>query len=196
MNSNDLLTSNQPKSSNVISTNPRALEIRANRHAELFVEAYYSIYDSKSRVNKLVEFYRSDARIVWNGNAISNLTIFSSSLLSQLSFSKHEIQSFDAHAIPGSIVPPSILPTLSITVTGQVLFSSQPFPSTFKMPDAKDISPNQNPVNLKDALNGLPRVFSQTFILIPSNNNLASEPNTSALVSNYSIIADCFRFVG
>ncbi|POW17338.1 hypothetical protein PSTT_00574 [Puccinia striiformis] len=123
----------------------RAIEIRANKHAELFVDAYYSVYDSSTRTNKLPEFYRPDARIVWNGNAIAGLPAFSSTLLSQLSYSKHEVQSFDAHAIPGSVIAPSVLPTITITISGQVIFSAQPFPSNFRMPDPKDISPKQKP---------------------------------------------------
>lgn len=183
---------NNPKSGAIPST--RSLEVRANKHAELFVDAYYSIYDSPNRTNKLPEFYRPDARIVWNGNVIVGLPAFSTTLLSQLSFSKHDIQSFDAHAIPGSIVPPSTLPSISLNITGQVIFSAQPFPPTFRMPDPKDISPLQNPADAQQALNGLPRVFSQTLILAPAPS--VEESNQAVSISNYAIIADCFRFVG
>ncbi|KAH9466539.1 hypothetical protein MJO28_000875 [Puccinia striiformis f. sp. tritici] len=172
----------------------RAIEIRANKHAELFVDAYYSVYDSSTRTNKLPEFYRPDARIVWNGNAIAGLPAFSSTLLSQLSYSKHEVQSFDAHAIPGSVIAPSVLPTITITISGQVIFSAQPFPSNFRMPDPKDISPKQNPADAQQALDGLPRVFSQTLILAPSPT--PSESSQPISISNYAIVADCFRFVG
>ncbi|PLW30739.1 hypothetical protein PCANC_01540 [Puccinia coronata f. sp. avenae] len=172
----------------------RSIEIRANKNAELFVDAYYSVYDSSTRSTKLPEFYHPDARIVWNGNAIAGLPAFSSTLLSQLSYSKHEVQSFDAHAVPGSIIAPSVLPTISISISGQVIFSAQPFPSNFRMPDPKDISPKQNPVDAQQALDGLPRVFSQTLILAPSPS--AIESNQPIAISNYAIVADCFRFVG
>ncbi|EFP83445.2 hypothetical protein PGT21_027203 [Puccinia graminis f. sp. tritici] len=172
----------------------RSVEIRANKHAELFVDAYYSVYDSSTRSSKLPEFYRPDARIVWNGNAISGLPAFSATLLSQLSYSKHEVQSFDAHAIPGSIIAPSVLPTISISISGQVIFSAQPFPSNFRMPDPKDISPKQNPADAQQALDGLPRVFSQTLILAPSP--AANESSQPVSISNYAVVADCFRFVG
>jgi len=172
----------------------RLVEIRANKNAELFVDAYYSVYDSSTRSTKLPEFYRPDARIVWNGNAIAGLPAFSSTLLSQLSYSKHEVQSFDAHVIPGSIIAPAVLPTISISISGQVIFSAQPFPSNFRMPDPKDISPDQNPADAQQALDGLPRVFSQTLILAPSPS--ATESNNAVAISNYAIVADCFRFVG
>ncbi|KAG0149410.1 hypothetical protein CROQUDRAFT_653716 [Cronartium quercuum f. sp. fusiforme G11] len=167
-------------------TSNRAIEQKANKHAEVFVDAYYLTYDSPSRSKKLLDLYRADARIVWNGNAIAGPSQLSTVLLAQLPFSKHEVQSFDAHVIPGT---PDRLPTLSINITGQVIFSAQPFRPSFKMPDSKLYTANQNPTDAEIALNGLPRVFSQSLILVP-------KPDAAEAASSYVIVADCFRFVG
>ncbi|CAH7672740.1 hypothetical protein BY996DRAFT_4578967 [Phakopsora pachyrhizi] len=172
----------------------RSPEVQANKQAELFVDVYYSTYDSASRPKKLPELYRFDARIVWNGNAISGPASLREALLTTMSYTKHEILSFNAHVIPGSTLQPLVLPTISITVSGQLMTSSTRFPSNFRMPDQKDIPSNLIQANSQEDLNRLPRVFSQNFILAPSPQ--ATEPNPSPSISNYLIIADCFRFVG
>lgn len=164
----------------------KQLQHKANKSAESFVNNYYATYDSINRSTNLPKLYHSDARIVWNGNAISGIQSLSNQLLNQLPYSKHEIQSYDCHIISAS-QPQSIdsSPTLSITITGQLIYSSTQFPSNYKIPDSFKSPSTSNHNEAK--LDGLPRIFSQSFILISLTSNGSS---------TYSILADSFRFVG
>ncbi|EGG11636.1 uncharacterized protein MELLADRAFT_91004 [Melampsora larici-populina 98AG31] len=167
------------------------LQHKANRSAELFVNNYYSTYDSINRSTNLPKLYHSDARIVWNGNAISGIQSLSNQLINQLPFTKHEIQSYDCHLISASQAQsPDSSPTLSITITGQLIYASTSFPSTYIIPDYfKSSSSSNQKNNLDEKLDGLPRIFSQSFILV-SVKNLENGSD------NYQILADSFRFVG
>ncbi|KAI9429864.1 NTF2-like protein [Lactarius indigo] len=85
----------------------------------------------------------------------------------------HEVLSFDCHPIPGS-QPPSLL----ITVSGNVTHGG---------------GPNANPASTpKKNIEGHPRVFSQTFMLVPDT----TAPPKVGEVAKYYIIADTMRFVG
>jgi NTF2-related export protein 1/2 len=69
-------------------------------------------------------------------------------------------------------------PSLLITVSGNVTHGDGP-------------SANP-PVALKKNIEGHPRVFSQTFMLVPDNTS----PPKVGEVAKYYIIADTMRFVG
>ncbi|KIM47492.1 hypothetical protein M413DRAFT_439153 [Hebeloma cylindrosporum] len=87
---------------------------------------------------------------------------------------KHEVQSFDCHPIPGA-QPPSLL----ITVSGQVTHG---------------LGPSANPHTTQPrVVEGHPRVFSQTFILVPDPTAPPTKPGE---VAKYYIVADALRFVG
>ncbi|BGP30773.1 hypothetical protein JCM10296v2_002530 [Rhodotorula toruloides] len=85
--------------------------------------------------------------------------------------SAHETQAFDCHPISGSAngaAPPSLV----VTVTGQV--SHGPHPA----PPAGSINPKN--------FDHLPRVFSQSFILVYTDPTRGED--------GYSIVSDSFRF--
>jgi len=69
-------------------------------------------------------------------------------------------------------------PSLLITVSGNVTHGGGPAANP--------------PTTLKKNIEGHPRVFSQTFMLVPDN---ASPPKVGE-VAKYYIIADAMRFVG
>jgi len=69
-------------------------------------------------------------------------------------------------------------PSLLITVSGNVTHGGGPAANP--------------PVTLKKNIEGHPRVFSQTFMLVPDNTSL---PKVGE-VAKYYIIADTMRFVG
>ncbi|POW14072.1 hypothetical protein PSHT_07510, partial [Puccinia striiformis] len=164
----------------------RAIEIRANKHAELFVDAYYSVYDSSTRTTS---FLNSTAPMLGSSGMATRLP---DCLPSHRPYCLNSrIPSMKSNrSMPTPSQHPSVLPTITITISGQVIFSAQPFPSNFRMPDPKDISPKQNPADAQQALDGLPRVFSQTLILAPSPT--PSESSQPISISNYAIVADCF----
>ncbi|KAI0076054.1 NTF2-like protein [Panus rudis PR-1116 ss-1] len=145
----------------------------ANRAADQFTRLYYSTYDSPTRVDDLPAFYRASSSLTWNGNPYQGAEGVRE-LLSKMPVTKHEIQSFDCHPIPGS-QPPSLL----VTVSGTVIHGR---------------GPAGNPANTPSkSVDGQPRVFSQTFMLVPD----PTAPQTKAgEVAKYYVNADTMRFVG
>ena len=114
-------------------------------------------------------------------------------LVSGIPATKHEVQSFDCHPIPGQplalseygrvshlmCVPGSQPPSLLVTVSGIVTHGK---------------GPAANPANApRHNVEGHPRVFSQTFMLAPDPN---APPTKSGEVAKYYITADALRFVG
>lgn len=109
---------------------------------------------------------------------------------------KHEVQSFDCHPIPGERCPPIIPiffffkkkvqlflgnqpPSLLISVSGNVTHGS---------------GPSGNPPDIPArSIEGHPRVFSQTFILVPDPTAPPTKPGE---VAKYYVGADALRFVG
>lgn len=108
--------------------------------------------------------------------------------------SRHEVQAFDAHMIPGaptlvaapnsrltrptgSINTTKPLPSLSLAVTGHVRYQESAFPPNWRMPGTSSVTPGDDPELL-------PRVFSQSFVLHPTAEGA------------YKATADVFRFVG
>jgi len=96
-------------------------------------------------------------------------------MVEKMPVTKHEIQSFDCHPIPGKN-PPSLMVTVSGNVTHGRGVSGNP-PQTSK---------ERNP-------EGHPRVFAQTFLLVPDTEVAAAPPTQPA---KYYISADAMRFVG
>ncbi|TFK77456.1 NTF2-like protein [Pluteus cervinus] len=162
-------------SAEVASTQPRApltsndIEI-ATRAADQFQRLYYNTYDSKTRLSELPKLYRPTSSLTWNGKPYQGVDGVQD-LISQMPVSKHEVQSFDCHPIPGTS-PPSLL----VTVSGNVVHGR----------------PNPNQAK-KRAIDEQPRVFHQTFMLVPDS---AAPPTKAGEVGKYYISADAFRFVG
>jgi len=87
---------------------------------------------------------------------------------------KHDVQSYDCHPIPGS-QPPSLLVTVSGTVT-----------------HGKAASASTTAANTK-SIEDQPRVFFQTFMLVPDPTAPVAKAGE---VAKYYIDADAMRFVG
>lgn len=137
------------------------------------------------------QFYRQASSLTWNGKAVQGADGLRQ-LMEKMPITKHEVQSFDCHPIPGSpfrrlgpiIFPYAHIlgtspPSLLVTVSGNVTHGRGPSgnpPSTS----------SRNP-------EGHPRVFSQTFMLVPDSETPATKPGE---VAKYYISADALRFVG
>ncbi|OBZ78817.1 NTF2-related export protein 1 [Grifola frondosa] len=122
----------------------------ATRAADHFTRLYYSAYDSATRIDDLPKLYRPTSALTWNGKPYEGSDGVRK-LISGMPATKHEVQSFDCHPIPGS-QPPSLL----VTVSGTVIHGR---------------GPSGNPPNTPNkSIDGQPRVFSQTFMLAPDPN--------------------------
>lgn len=95
-------------------------------------------------------------------------------LISAMPVTKHEVQCFDCHPIPGS-QPPNLL----ITVSGTVTHGHRP-------------TGNSASTSSK-SVDSQPRVFSQTFMLVPDPT---APPSKTGEVAKYYVNADAMRFVG
>ncbi|KAH7338937.1 hypothetical protein B0J17DRAFT_659203 [Rhizoctonia solani] len=149
----------------------------ANRGAADFLRLYYRAYDAPYRIETVPRFYRPTSNITWNGTPVSG-TDELRQLLEAMPRSDHDVQSYDCHPIPGSSVPgpQPRPPSLLVTVTGTVRHGPPPQPGPAAAAK-KAIFENE------------PRVFNQTFILIPDEAAAAGEPK-------YFVKADSLRFVG
>ncbi|KAG1825656.1 uncharacterized protein BJ212DRAFT_1315393 [Suillus subaureus] len=145
----------------------------ATRAADAFTRLYYTTYDSPTRVDDLPKFYRSSSTLTWNGNPCQG-TEGVKKLIQDMPSTKHEVQSYDCHPIPGS-QPPSLL----VTVSGNVTHGR---------------GPAGNPVSTPiKSVDGQPRVFFQSFMLVPD----PTAPVVKAgEVAKYYVDADAMRFVG
>ncbi|KAJ3936232.1 MAG: hypothetical protein NXY57DRAFT_986374 [Lentinula lateritia] len=144
----------------------------ATRAADKFIQLYYATYDSPSRLSDLPNFYRPISSLTWNGKPLQGPDGLRS-LIEKMPPTKHEMQSFDCHPIPGS-TPPSLL----VTVSGTVVHGKP-----------AQIAPGQR----TKSVDGQARVFSQTFMLVPDSAAAPSQPGEPA---KYYIGADALRFVG
>ncbi|KAG9222401.1 hypothetical protein CCMSSC00406_0002736 [Pleurotus cornucopiae] len=151
---------------------PKDVEI-ATRAANHFTRVYYATYDSDSRVADLPLFYRPTSSLTWNGKPYQGADGLRA-LVENMPPTKHEVNSFDCHPIPGTS-PPSLL----VTVSGNVTHGQGPAGN-----------PPDTPVKSPD---GQPRVFSQTFMLVPDPN---APPSKAGEVAKYYVGADSLRFVG
>ncbi|TFL06821.1 hypothetical protein BDV98DRAFT_560021 [Pterulicium gracile] len=147
--------------------------ILANRAADNFTRLYYEAYDSATRTNDLPLFYRPSSSLTWNGNPTQGADGVKE-LIQAMPKTQHKVQSFDCHPIPGA-QPPSLL----VSVSGSVLHG-------------KGFEGNPRGTR-KDCLDGMSRVFSQTFLLVPDS---AAAASGSSEAIKYYISADCVRFVG
>ncbi|KAF7303223.1 NTF2 domain-containing protein [Mycena kentingensis (nom. inval.)] len=152
---------------------PADIEI-ATRAADDFTRIYYSAYDSKSRLTELPKLYRPTSALTWNGTPFQGQDGLIN-LVTNMPPTKHEIQSFDCHPIPGTS-PPSLLIIVSGNVTHGLGPAGNPAGSSSKNKE------------------GHPRVFSQTFVLIPDAS--APPPTKAGALAKYFISADAMRFVG
>lgn len=86
----------------------RSIEI-ATRAADHFTRLYYTTYDSATRIDDLPNFYRPTSALTWNGKPFEGVDGVRE-LVAGIPVTKHEVQSFDCHPIPGSpTAPPSIV---------------------------------------------------------------------------------------
>ncbi|KAI0348236.1 NTF2-like protein [Trametopsis cervina] len=138
--------------------------------AEHFTRLYYSTYDSSTRTDDLPNFYRDTSALTWNGKPYQGKDGVRT-LLKNMPVTKHEVQSFDCHPIPGS-QPPCLL----VTVSGTVLHGKGPAGNPASTPNK--------------SVDGQPRVFSQTFMLVPDPGTGTGEQ------TKYYVNADAMRFVG
>ncbi|KAI0053419.1 NTF2-like protein [Auriscalpium vulgare] len=151
---------------------PGSIEI-ATRAADHFTRLYYSAYDSATRVDDLPNFYRSTSAVNWNGNPREGVQGIRDLILN-MPKTTHEVQSYDCHPIPGT-QPPSLL----VTVSGTVVHGG---------------GPAANPAKIPKTIEGHPRVFNQSFMLVPdTGTTVAPKPGELA---KYYITADSMRFVG
>ncbi|KAG8834692.1 hypothetical protein FRC18_001619 [Serendipita sp. 400] len=174
-----------------------------NRAAEGFLQIYYDRMDGGSRDANIVELYRESSVMIWNGETVNGAQkvwgnrhstlhpkrphngLFENKIkefLATMPESKHEIQSWDCHPIPGHTPAPIL-----ITVSGMVTHGDIPI----KVPSTK-----------KPGV--LPRIFSQTFVLAPEPGLSivpeagTADPTAAAAQGSdvYYIRSDTLRFVG
>jgi len=145
----------------------------ATRAADHFTRIYYTTYDSATRVDDLPKFYRPSSSLTWNGKPYQGSKGVKE-LIENMPVTKHEVQSFDCHPIPGS-QPPSLL----VTVSGNVQHGRGPAGNPAATP-AKSVE-------------GHSRVFCQTFMLVPDPT---APPTKTGEVAKYYVNADAMRFVG
>lgn len=87
----------------------------STRAADHFTRLYYSTYDSATRIDDLPKFYRANSSLTWNGNPYQGSEGVQE-LMKGMPITKHEVQSFDCHPIPGaSIFPASMHAHRSLT---------------------------------------------------------------------------------
>ena len=78
----------------------RSIEI-ATRAADHFTRLYYTTYDSATRIDDLPNFYRPNSSLTWNGKPFEGVDGVRE-LIAGIPATKHDVQSFDCHPIPGS----------------------------------------------------------------------------------------------
>ena len=76
------------------------------RAADQFQKMFYATYDSSSRIEELPKLYRATSALSWNGKPYQGVEGVRE-LLTKMPVSKHEVQSYDCHPIPGG--SPSLL---------------------------------------------------------------------------------------
>ena len=77
-----------------------SIEIAA-RAADHFQRLYYSTYDSPTRADDIPNFYRPNSATTWNGTPYEGAQGMRE-LVSNMPKTKHVVQSFDCHPIPGT----------------------------------------------------------------------------------------------
>lgn len=143
----------------------------STRAADHFTRLYYNTYDSSTRAEDLPKFYRPTSTLTWNGNPCQGSEGVKK-LIQDMPSTRHEVQSYDCHPMPGT-QPPSLL----VCVSGNV--------SHGKSPATKSASSR--------SVDDQPRVFFQTFVLVPDP---VAPVVKAGEVAKYYIDADAMRFVG
>ncbi len=97
----------------------RRLADFAAKAAETFVSAYYAASDSPQRTNLVPTLYLPNSSIVWNGTPVSGQQELQA-MLNSMPGSKHEVHTFDCHALGGAVDGGKSSPTpfLSRPATG------------------------------------------------------------------------------
>lgn len=72
----------------------------ATRAADSFQRLYYKTYDSSTRVSDVPAFYRPSSAVSWNGKPFQGADGMRK-LMEGMPVTKHDVQSFDCHPIPG-----------------------------------------------------------------------------------------------
>lgn len=72
----------------------------AIRAADHFTRIYYAAYDANTRLADLPKFYRPNSSLTWNGKPFQGVDGLME-LITKMPATKHEIQSFDCHPMPG-----------------------------------------------------------------------------------------------
>ncbi|GAA5855475.1 hypothetical protein JCM8547_007847 [Rhodosporidiobolus lusitaniae] len=163
-----MCASNAPPANSI-----QAVVEASTRIAEGFVSRYYAAQDlptsTPERSSAVQSLYAPTARVSWNGNPVSYADL--PAFVGQMPKSSHEVQAFDCHPISESAQaggPPSLV----VTVSGQVSHGSNPTPSA-------------GSINSKN-FDNLPRVFSQSFILVWTAGGAGEQ--------GYVVASDSFRF--
>jgi NTF2-related export protein 1/2 len=157
----------------------------ATRAADQFTRLYYSTYDSPTRTIDLPKFYRPSSAITWNGNPFAGADGVRD-LLNDTPITKHEVQCFDCHPIPGRFHPrPVILscadptltgsqpPNLLVTVSGTVTHGT---PANPTVPSNNSTSRRTSTAN-RESSHKLSFLFP---IPQPSQRKQAKWPNTTS----------------
>ncbi|XP_006454166.1 hypothetical protein AGABI2DRAFT_147534 [Agaricus bisporus var. bisporus H97] len=144
----------------------------ATRAADHFTRLYYAAYDSDTRLADLPKFYRESSSLLWNGRPSQGPDGLTQ-LIKNMPSTKHDVQSFDCQPVPGTS-PPSLL----VIVSGNVTYGR---------------GPSGNPPNTPaKTVEGHPRAFSQTFMLVPDSSAVIKPGE----VAKYYVSTDSLRFVG
>lgn len=139
-------------------------------------------------------FYRPDSNITWNGTPVSG-TEELRQLLEAMPRSSHDVQSYDCHPIPGASLPLLRISPDSIPPLGSSMAGLQSRPPSLLVTVSGTVRHGPPPVPTPAAavkrptFENEPRVFNQTFILIPDEAHTGGDPK-------YFVKADSLRFVG
>jgi NTF2-related export protein 1/2 len=169
----------------------RSIEI-ATRAADRFTRLYYDAYDSSTRDVDVPKFYRPTSSLTWNGKPYQGSDGVRT-LIENMPKTKHDVQCLDCHPIPGLHSSPAVPsstystsltlgsqpPSLLVTVSGNVVHGPGPV--------------GNPPATAARSVDGQPRVFSQTFVLVPDPT---APPTKTGEVAKYYVHADAMRFVG
>ncbi|KZP28791.1 NTF2-like protein [Athelia psychrophila] len=176
----------------------------STRAADHFTRLYYSTYDSAARIDDLPKFYRPSSSLTWNGNPYQGAEGVRE-LMAGMPITKHDVQSFDCHPIPGAS-PPPLLPFFPLSrrapirsLTGCVCAArAGTQPPSLLVTVSGNVTHGRGPAGNPPAtpvkcIDGQSRVFSQTFMLVVDPS---APPTKSGEVAKYYINADAMRFVG
>jgi NTF2-related export protein 1/2 len=116
-------------------------------------------------------------------------------LIQTMPITKHDVQSFDCHPIPGVL---ALLPLLHIILLIQCIRHTGSQPPSLLVSVSGNVQHGRGPAGNPPStpvksVDGQLRVFSQTFILVPDPT---APPTKTGEVAKYYVGADAMRFVG